>query len=288
MRQFQDSYSEATQHLGLERGIKGSRAQHQEIKDFYSIVNAGIEPDSSLTQLQLQAKAADRDRAQAKKQQMEATAKAKALENELKDKRIKELEAQVAFWQEQTKLLRDLALEDVAWELGLNYERERWRGHGHIINIDGSKFYDFAPEHSKGGGGAIDLVMHVNQCNFRQAVVWLDERFGSDGVERAANAHVKNRAADIIQTEPRPQFTPPVEDKSNWTAVERYLNQFRGIPSDCVQMLHNQGLVYADQQQNAVFVMRNQQGQRNGAFLRGTRGRAGEAVTKCKLNSLVQ
>jgi hypothetical protein len=37
-------------------------------------------------------------------------------------------------------------------------------------------------------------------------------------------------------------------------------------------MLHNQGLVYADDQQNAVFVMRNLDGQRNGAFLRGTRG----------------
>jgi hypothetical protein len=49
------------------------------------------------------------------------------------------------------------------------------------VNIDGSKFYDFAPEHSKGGGGAIDLVMHVNQCNFRQAVVWLHERFGESG-----------------------------------------------------------------------------------------------------------
>ncbi|MHC5771414.1 MAG: MobV family relaxase [Nostoc sp.] len=272
MRQFQDSYSEATEHLGLERGIKGSRAQHQDIKDFYSIVNAGIEPDNSLTQLQLQAKAADRDRAQAKKQQMEATAKALALENELFDRRIKELEAQVAFWQQQTQQLRDLALEDVAWELGLDYERERWRGHGHIINIDGPKFYDFAPEHSKGSGGAIDLVMHVNQCNFRQAVVWLDERFGEAGVERAAIAHVKNRAADIIQTEPRPQFTPPVEDKANWSAVERYLTQKRGIPSDCVQMLHNQGIVYADDQQNAVFVMRNLDGQRNGAFLRGTRG----------------
>jgi hypothetical protein len=53
--------------------------------------------------------------------------------------------------------------------------------HGHIINIDGSKFYDFSPEHSKGGSGAIDLVMHVNQCNFRQAVVWLHERFGESG-----------------------------------------------------------------------------------------------------------
>ncbi|HEY9799865.1 MAG TPA: MobV family relaxase [Leptolyngbyaceae cyanobacterium] len=272
MREFQDSYSEATEHLGLERGIKGSRAQHQDIKDFYSIVNSGIEPDTSLTQLQLQAKAADRDRAQAKKQQMEATAKALALENELKDRRIKELEAHFALWQQQTKLLRDLELLDIAWELGLDYERERWRGHGHIINIDGSKFYDFSPDQLHGGGGAIDLVMHVNNCNFRQAVVWLHERFGEAGVERAAIAHAKKAAVDIIQAERSPQFTPPVENKANWPAVERYLTQQRGIPSDCVQMLYNQGLVYADDQQNAVFIMRNLDGQTSGAFLRGTRG----------------
>lgn len=130
----------------------------------------------------------------------------------------------------------------------------------------------FHPTNRRAWGGAIDLVMHVNQCNFRQAVVWLHERFGEAGVERAAIAHVKNRAADIIQTQARPQFTPPVEDRNNWPAVERYLTQQRGIPSDCLQMLQNLGLLYADDQQNAVFVMRNLDGQRNGAFLRGTRG----------------
>ena len=30
----------------------------------------------------------------------------------------------------------------------------------------------------KGGGGAIDLVIHVNKCDFKQAVAWLSERFG--------------------------------------------------------------------------------------------------------------
>ena len=30
----------------------------------------------------------------------------------------------------------------------------------------------------KGGGGAIDLVMHVNKFDFKQAVVWLSDRFG--------------------------------------------------------------------------------------------------------------
>jgi hypothetical protein len=98
----------------------------------------------------------------------------------------------------KTQQLRDLPLVDVAWELGLNCDRthqSRWKGHGHIINIDGPEFYDFAPDQQKGSGGAIDLVMHVNNCNFRQAVVWLHERFGEAGVERAAIAHVKNRAA---------------------------------------------------------------------------------------------
>lgn len=40
-----------------------------------------------------------------------------------------------------------------------------------------------------------------------------------------------------------------------------------------MQALHNRGLVYADAQQNAVFVMRNlgEEPQSKGAFLRGTR-----------------
>ncbi|WP_026730785.1 MobV family relaxase [Fischerella sp. PCC 9605] len=317
MRQFQDSYSAATEHLGLERGLRGSRAQHQDIKDFYSIVNQGIEPDNSLTQAQLQAKAADRDRAIAKKQQMEATAKALAIENELKDQRIKQLEAEVASWRQQTLQLRDLPLEDVAWELGLHNDQGAWKGYGHIINIDGSKFADLRfnefknepafmdnsqasgfirgegsvhkdaakagsflkgencdldPGSPLGGNSAIDLVMHVNNCNLRQAVVWLHERFGESGAKRAAIAQAQKVAAEIIQLEPRPKFKPPVEDKALWQTVSNYLTQKRGIPQNFVEVLHNRGLVYADSRANAVFVMRNLDGQPKGAFLRGTRG----------------
>jgi hypothetical protein len=91
----------------------------------------------------------------------------------------------------QTNQLRDLPLEDVAFSLALHHNLGKWKGHGHIINIDGSKFYDFSPEQQKGGSGAIDLVMHVNQCNFRQAVVWLHERFGESGAIGAAIAFAK-------------------------------------------------------------------------------------------------
>ncbi|MBD2512213.1 plasmid recombination protein [Nostoc muscorum FACHB-395] len=288
LSKLQDSYAAALAPLGIERGVKGSKATHTKVKEYYQAVNSEplnnvwsnkkLEPEpfesatNYVARIQndhqfhvLNHQLADRAFMQERLERAEQRARASEKERQRLEEILRSLEL-------KTQQLRDLALEDVAWELGLNYERERWRGHGHIINIDAEKFYDFAPEHSKGSGGAIDLVMHVNQCNFRQAVVWLHERFGEAGVERAAIAHVKNRAADIIQTEPRPQFAPPVEDKANWSAVERYLTQNRGIRSDCVQMLHNQGLVYADQQQNAVFVMRNLDGQRNGAFLRGTRG----------------
>ncbi|MBD2534097.1 plasmid recombination protein [Nostoc flagelliforme FACHB-838] len=288
LSKLQDSYAAALAPLGIERGVKGSKATHTKVKEYYQAVNsepltavwsnkklapqplesatnyvARIQNDHQFHAINHQL--ADRAFMQERLESAEQRARASEKERQRLEEIVRSLEL-------KTQQLRDLDLEDVAWELGLHHEEGKWKGHGHIINIDGPKFYDFAPDQQKGSGGAIDLVMHVNQCNFRQAVVWLDERFESAGVERAAIAHVKNRAADIIQTEPRPQFAPPVEDKANWSAIEHYLTQKRGIPSDCIQMLHNQGLVYADQQQNAVFVMRNLDGQRNGAFLRGTRG----------------
>lgn len=265
IRSFQDSYYDTMRLIGLERGIKGSRAQHQDIKDFYRIVESGQDLEASdLSAQQLKAKAADRDRAARRKEEMEATAKALLKENELLQKRIQELE-------KQTQLLRDLSLNDVAWELGLDCSCERWKGHGQIINIDGDKFYDLSPEHSKDGGGAIDLVMHVNQCNFQQAVVWLHERFGEVGAIRAAIAFAPTVTTLIIQSEPRTPFTLPVEDKTKWKAVEHYLTQKRGIPEDFVQVLHKRGLVYADDQQNAVFAMRSLEHLAIGAFKQSTR-----------------
>jgi hypothetical protein len=288
LSQLQDSYAAALAPLGIERGVKGSKATHTKVKEYYQAVNSEpltavwsnqkLEPQPFESATNYVARIQNDDQFQILNHQLAdrafmlerlERAEQRARASEKERQRLEEIARSLEL---KTQQLRDLELLDVAWELGLNYERERWRGHGHIINIDGSKFYDFSPDQQKGGGGAIDLVMHVNGCNFRQAVVWLHERFGEAGVERAAIAHVKNRAADIIQTEPRPQFTPPVENQANWPAVERYLTQQRGIPSDCVQMLHNLGLLYADDQQNAVFVMRDLDNQRNGAFLRGTRG----------------
>lgn len=271
IHEFQDSYYNTMRLIGLERGIKGSKAQHQDIKDFYRIVEEGrdLEVDE-LSAAQLKAKAADRDRANQRKQEMEATAKALSLENEQLRLRIAQLEQDNQSIKKLTEWSTDLALDDVAWELGLWRKGNEWVGGNHIINIDGSKFSDLAPGSDFEGNHAIDLVKHVNQCNQVQAIAWIGERFGEVGAKRAAIAHAQKVTADIIQTQPVPQFAPPIEDKKQWQQVEHYLTQKRGIPSDCVQMLHNQGLVYTDSKANVVFVMRDLEGNTKGAFLEGT------------------
>jgi hypothetical protein len=271
IHEFQDSYYQTMRLIELERGIKGSRAKHQDIKDFYRIVEEGrdLEVDE-LSAAQLKAKAADRDRANQRKQEMEATAKALSLENDQLRRRIEQLEQDNQSIKKLTEWSTDLALDDVAWELGLWRKGNEWVGGNHIINIDASQFTDFGNGSSLGGNSAIDLVKHVNQCNQVQAIAWLGERFGEVGAKRAAIAHAQKVAALIIQTQPVPQFAPPIEDKKQWQQVEHYLTQKRGIPSDCVQMLHNQGLVYADSKANVVFVMRDLNGKTKGAFLEGT------------------
>lgn len=187
--------------------------------------------------------------------------------------RVEELEAENSRLKTQANQLRDLPLFDVAWHLGLNLDSKspnRWKGHGHTINIDGSSFYDF--ETSRGGGGAIDLVMHVRQSSFKSAVAWLSERYGTEEMLRAATHHARERALQIATEVPAPRFEPPQPDESRWQAVEHYLVNKRKLPSNLIQALHEAGLIYADCFSNAVFVMQTREREIIGAFKRGSKG----------------
>ncbi|MBD2296822.1 plasmid recombination protein [Anabaena sphaerica FACHB-251] len=360
MRDFQESYFAAVQHLGLERGIRGSVAKHQDIKDFYRIVEEGKDLNSELTIAQMRAKAADRDRAVQSKSSMERTAKRLVQENETLRQRIKELEAQKEQLQQQVEQLSDLPLEDVAWHLGFDPDNSSDVGHTvvsgdkvksstlkgndaessvqgnrlrrsvaertkrtaigsyrcflggeHIIYINGSQWSHLAPDTQKTGAiagavntqktrasaanaqkignvtantqttsvspdaitgtGAVALVKHINGCNFREAIAWLNDRFGEEGMQRAVTHYARQQAQMVIQEQEEPQFVPPVPDKSNWHLVHDYLTKKRRLPTELVQELYQRGWVYADDQENAVFLLRNLNGETKGAFLQGTR-----------------
>ena len=279
LSRFQDSYASAMAPIGLERGIKGSRATHTKVKEYYAAVTQP--PDTALDMATIHHQLADRSRAIKEKQDLERTAKALARENVVLQQRIRDLSTSVHVlsreaqhwktkYQDRANKVRDLPLEQVAIELGLDpdpKDKHKWVNADHIINITGTKFYDW--KEPKGGGGAIDLVMHVNQCDFKQAVAWLFDRSGESAMLTATSYHVR----EIAQSEPVPKFTPPVQDADKWHQVRSYLTSERRLPSAVVDDLHQQGLIYADSKQNLVSIRRDLSGQNiTGASLRGTEG----------------
>ena len=276
---FQDSYAAAMLPLGLERGIKGSKAKHTKIKQYYAAVNSS--PDLALDDQTIQQQLADRQKAIAEKEQLTRTAKSLSRENKKLLTRLRQASNKIAkqskeieTWQDKYRdtvgKVRELPLDEVVYELGLRSDpkdKHKWRDGQHIISITGSKFYDW--KQMNGGGGAIDLVMHVNECDFKQAIAWLGDRFG----EVATLDAVSYKVREIIQTEPVAEFVPPAADGSKWQAVRKYLTGKRKLPSGLVDSLHESGLIYADRKQNAVFLRRSMNEEKvTGANLRGTAG----------------
>ena len=279
LSQFQDSFANAMSPLGLERGIKGSKAKHTKIQHYYAAINQS--PDLNLDKSTIEYQLADRQRAIKDKKQADITARLLARDKEELIRRLSQAEIKIKTqakeltqWKQKyadiANQVRDLPLKDVAYELGLEpdpKDKHKWQNEHHTINITGSKFYDW--KQMEGGGGAIDLVMHVNQCDYKQSVAWLGDRFGETATIEAANYKTKN----IIQTEPVREFVPPVPEHDKWQKVKQYLTRDRKLPSGLVDKLHEQGLIYADENQNAVFIRRSIDELRiTGASLRGTVG----------------
>ena len=166
--------------------------------------------------------------------------------------------------------VREADLEGVAVELGLErdrHDKHKWRDGDRIISISDRLFMDWLAD--KGGGGAIDLVMHVRECEFKEAVEWLSGRDFSTAVPIAPQK--------AIPEEPR-SLTMPAVNEQRWAAVQHYLVETRKLPLVLVERLHEKGLIYADDLQNAVFVRHGmtegqwKRGDVAGASLRGTWG----------------
>ncbi|WP_141242182.1 strawberry notch C-terminal domain-containing protein [Leptolyngbya sp. BC1307] len=167
--------------------------------------------------------------------------------------------------------VREADLEGVAVELGLErdpHDKHKWRDGDHIISISDRLFMDWLADKG-GGGGAIDLVMHVRECDFKEAVEWLSGRSFS---QTASISHQHTEPK-----EPRPLVMPQANER-RWEAVQRYLVETRKLPLALVERLHEKSLIYADDFQNVVFVRHGmadgqwRRGESTGASLRGTWG----------------
>jgi len=178
-------------------------------------------------------------------------------------------------------------------------DKSQWRTPRGPLSITGAKFYNWHTH--QGGGGAIDLVMHLATWDASQAIEWLWCHLGSrvDDAELTthtnAGANAPPRAAsipnatspsscrgvltsqgddDAIRRDRRQPFRLPTPDPANLPPVRRYLIERRCLSAMIVDSFIDQGKLYADTRANAVFLMVAGKPNRPiGAELRGTSSR---------------
>ena len=254
---------------GLARGIKNSSATHIKIKDFYKKINTpaidvpevkepskleaiagmvGIDTEYAISQKAANVKVSERlSQLEAKEKAFELQKKGQeALKRDLSDSR------------EKLKLaasrLREMPLSVVLERMGAiqdskdknNYKTEVGR-----ITVTGQKF--FAHDLATGGGGAIDLIMMLRQCDYKSAVATLSAEFGQSDAA-AAIAFTAVTIVEEAKTARPVRSVLPDDVPGRFERVKAWLTKTRGIPASIVDSFRKSGILRVDERGNAIFL----------------------------------
>jgi len=160
---------------------------------------------------------------------------------------------------EKADRVRSVPLTSVLLTTGASqdrYDKAKWHTAQGVISVTGVKFMNWTC--GVGGGGAIDLVIHLNSQCFKDAVEWLDRRFSETIFPQQAD----------IPTNTHLRLPPP--DSSRIWRIKRYLVSKRAITPALVTRLIDVGTLYADNRSNAVFKLLGKEKMPVGAEIRGT------------------
>jgi Protein of unknown function (DUF3991)/Toprim-like len=185
-------------------------------------------------------------------------------------------------------LVREIPLEVVLRSWGAvrdRLDKSQWRTRRGPLSVTGTKFFNWHA--SQGGGGAIDLVMHLGGWDAGQAIEWLWHHYGDSHVAGTNLAVVSDftfapsptqpveRHRDFNGNDSPSQLRLPASSRANLERVRQYLQQRRSLSQKILASLIDAGRLYADNRGNAVFLMMAGKPNRPiGAELRGTGSRA--------------
>lgn len=159
-------------------------------------------------------------------------------------------------------MVRHIDLKEVLKRTGAikdNIDKAKWRTCQGVISVTGQKFINWS-DGGIGGGGAIDLVIHLKQYDFKTAVSWLFDNFS------ISCSHMPNNTKPAIQ----PALRLPKRDEKKLARIINYLKYDRFVPLELINLLVKSGKLYADKRANAVFLLLGKEKTVVGAELRGT------------------
>lgn len=162
--------------------------------------------------------------------------------------------------QNTADVLRNIPLENILQRMDAEkdrYDNSKWHTAKGVISITGQKFFNWSE--SQGGGGAIDLAIHLRDFDFQHALQWLQQNFPSS-----------HNSIYPLTRSLRQKFVPPKRDTSKTSRIIQYLHLKRCVPKKLIYALIRSGKLYADNRQNAVFLLLGKEKIAVGAELVGT------------------
>ena len=122
------------------------------------------------------------------------------------------------------------------------YDKNKWYTDKGVISVTEQKFINWNT--NIGGGGAIDLIMHLFQYDFKTAYNWLMNNYGVTNEQECNEINKRSKKMCL----------PGIND-NNLSKVIYYLNCCRKIPLKLINTLINNKTIYADDKGNAVFLL---------------------------------
>ena len=161
----------------------------------------------------------------------------------------------------KAQIVRQIDLKAILKRSGAIHDRfdmAKWHTRQGAISITGQKFMNW--HQGVGGGGAIDLIIHLKAYDFKTAVSWLSETFSPGTPLISNNPKAAQKSALRL----------PKRDDHKLPRITNYLRYDRLVPAELINSLINSGKLYADTRANAVFLLLGKEKRIVGAELRGT------------------
>lgn len=187
--------------------------------------------------------------------------------------------------------LRNIPLSEELKRRGLTPRKEgnstMWRGNAWAINVAGDSLW-FDHKAGRGGRGAIDLVMHMDNCGFKEAVETLSggrvlTPLPSDAWEKGNQKHGEL----VIDLASHLTARPPLSEQMNqfakrdnyrWPQAFSYLTNRRCLPPAVINDLHRSGRIYANNKGGIVFLHHDTNGNVGGATIKSTSGKFSQTI----------